>query len=53
MADRQLWEYRLWSPGVRAALNDTKLQAQLTELGREGWELVAVDGSQYVFKRPV
>lgn len=42
----------MFSPGVRAALSDSKLQQALTDLGAEGWELVAIDGSQYVFKRP-
>lgn len=51
-ATRTTWEYRLWSPGVRASLNDERLQAQLSELGAEGWELVTVDGSNYLFKRP-
>lgn len=50
-AARATWEYRVWSAGVRASLNDERLQTQLTELGGDGWELVAVDGASYVFKR--
>jgi hypothetical protein len=51
-ATRTTWEYRLWSPGMRAALSDDRLQTQLSELGAEGWELVAIEGQQYFFKRP-
>lgn len=48
---RATWEYRVWNPGVRASLNDERLQTQLTELGGDGWELVAIAGASYVFKR--
>jgi hypothetical protein len=47
------WEYKIWAPGVRASLSDERLQADLNELGADGWELAEVvgNGESYVFKR--
>lgn len=36
---------------IAASLDDSRTQAQLTELGREGWELVAVASGVGFFKR--
>ena len=52
MADRRKWEYKVWAAGLRASLNDDRLQTKLTEMGNEGWELVTCKGEQYIFKRP-
>lgn len=45
------WEYKVWAAGMRASLSDDKLQAELTKIGSEGWELVAFKGEQFIFKR--
>ncbi|MGH2841565.1 MAG: DUF4177 domain-containing protein [Solirubrobacteraceae bacterium] len=47
------WEYKVWSEGVRARLNDRRLEAELNELGAEGWELVQSHGDERIFKRPL
>jgi hypothetical protein len=47
------WEYKVWAVGIRASLNDDKLQAELNKMGAEGWELVAFKGEQFIFKRSV
>ena len=47
------WEYRAFRlsgpalPGYR-----DKLEAKLNELGKEGWELVDWEDTDYVLKRP-
>jgi hypothetical protein len=46
------WNYKVWAAGVRASLNDDRLQAKLNELGAEGWELVTYTAGQFIFKRP-
>lgn len=45
------WEYRVIENSVRNAYG--KVERQLNELGREGWELVTHEGGRYVLKRPV
>lgn len=46
------WEYKIVAPGFRAALDDSKMENKLNELGADGWELVGFKGDYYVFKRP-
>lgn len=46
------WEYKVWSSGLRNALNDERFERELNDLGREGWELVDRKGEQAIFKRP-
>jgi hypothetical protein len=52
------WEYRVLPVASETTGGEADtLEAQLDELGVEGWELVAVDpsvgSSRYVLKRPV
>jgi hypothetical protein len=45
------WEYHICRFGALAPW-DT-IQIELSSLGREGWELIAIqDGRNYIFKRP-
>jgi hypothetical protein len=41
------WEYKTKYTDSRGA----SLLEMLNKLGEEGWELIAVDGCQYCFKR--
>lgn len=45
------WEYRVATKEQILELGKKDLAEGLNKLGREGWELVVVDGS-YIFKRP-
>jgi hypothetical protein len=45
------WEYRVLSKKQVIDLGKKDLAAGLNQLGREGWELAAVD-AVYIFKRP-
>lgn len=47
------WEYKIWSEGLRARLDDRRLERELNELGAQGWEVCARSGDNYVLKRPV
>lgn len=47
------WEYKVWSEGVRARLSVPRFEADLNELGAEGWELVGSYADERIFKRPV
>jgi uncharacterized protein DUF4177 len=53
-----MWEYRVVED--MPAMHEDALEERLNELGREGWELVAVHFREigravtlYIFKRPV
>lgn len=46
------WEYKVWSEGIRARLDDKRLERELNELGAAGWELCATSGDARIFKRP-
>jgi hypothetical protein len=46
-----MWQYLVVNNG--AVSNDVKLRTDwLNSQGKEGWELVAVMGSVYYFKKP-
>jgi hypothetical protein len=47
-----MWEYKVWSEGLRARMDDTRYERELNRFGAEGWELVAADNARHVFKRP-
>ncbi len=46
------WEYKVWSEGIRARLNDDRFEVELNELGAQGWELCGRNGDSHIFKRP-
>lgn len=48
---RRSWVYRIWKPGAKATQTRPKPDARgaldlMNELGREGWELVAVNSDR-------
>lgn len=45
------WEYKVVSLTERVIAADAALEQQLNDLGAEGWELVSVDATRFVFKR--
>jgi hypothetical protein len=47
------WEYKVSAAGIRASMSDDRLQAELDKIGADGWELVALNGEQFIFKRPI
>ena len=49
---RTQWEYKVWSPGLRARASDERLTAELCAMGREGWEVVCQESAGYLLKRP-
>lgn len=51
-ANGQHWQYKVWSEGVRARMDDDRYQRELNELGKDGWELVAFSNARHIFKRP-
>lgn len=44
------WQYLVYVDSKK--LHPAKLMLEFDVLGREGWELVAVTGVRYIFKRP-
>jgi hypothetical protein len=54
MAKGQKWEYRrelISNPESTQVAHREDIEKGLNDLGAEGWELVAVDGSWALFKR--
>jgi len=49
-AQRQAWEYKLVSMG-NPLEPDVELRANV--LGKQGWDLAAIDAGVWVFKRPL
>lgn len=48
--ERQKWEYKLVPSNLAIGI----MQDKLNQLGKEGWELVAIDpAGPYTFKRPL
>jgi hypothetical protein len=48
------WEYFVTGYASQYALgNEHALNEQLNETGRDGWELAAIDGGRWIFKRPL
>ena len=48
MPDRQAWEYRLVSMGNPL---EPGTEQRANAVGKQGWELVAIDAGVWVFKR--
>ena len=49
------WEYKIVSAKTKGSMKQQVKQAQpvLNELGKQGWELVTVQYSNYYFKRKI
>ena len=45
----QQWEYF----GISVPQTPREYHVKLNEYGADGWELIAFDGTLYVFKRPL
>src|SRR5262249_7112042 len=49
---RQRWEYKTASGADLRKLGQDDMEAGLNKLGDEGWELVGITKTFYIFKRP-